>query len=152
MQTLQNIDNVVKENFLENFLKKIVENLENLEISDKNKIEQVLSAFILKNQKEYINKIKTEDWIIYEYEEFYMWYINNKKIDFKGCFKNIFGESKIMSIEIDNEKRKNDIDKLKEDLTHSEKIRIKIKKNQYLKKNLEYKQIKFKEVNKPDYI
>lgn len=57
-----------------------------------------------------------------------------------------------MSIEIDNEKRKNDIDKLKEDLIHSEKIRIKIKKNQYLKKNLEYKQIKFKEVEKKNSI
>lgn len=89
------------------------------------KINITLNAFIEKNKKKYINKISTKEWTVYEYEEEYIWYISDTKINFKETFNFLFKKREIQAIYIDNYKRiSKDFENIEEDLINAEKIKI----------------------------
>lgn len=116
------------EKIWEKILENIIEEENNLTEENKKKIYWITKNFIQNNSKEYINKISKKEWIIYEYEDHYDWYIFDKNIKIIEEYNLIFKDKKIISIHLDNQLRKK-IEKItKEDLKYSKTIRLKIKK------------------------
>ncbi len=111
------------EDHIENKTIKLNEDLNNLRKTIKK-----TSFFIEKNTKKHINKIVTDTDIIYEYKDYYIWYINDYKLNILEEYRNKFMQNKIISIKIDGQKRTK-IEKItKEDIKYAKVVEIKIEK------------------------
>lgn len=126
---IENFEKIVYDN--EDCYKKLLikyrDDIKNVENKDLEKIWGKLWYFTVNNQRDYINKITNENSTIYEYEDHYIWYINNKKIDFQKEYKSLFNDNKIISIFVDDQRRsyKN---LTKDDILYAKKIKVKVAK------------------------
>ena len=75
-----------------------------------------------------MNKVNTENSTVYEYEDHYIWFLNNKKVKLLDEYKNLFADKKIIEIKIDGNKRSSIFKITDDDLKYSNKVKIKIKK------------------------
>lgn len=119
-----------KENVYTEFLNNILEELDDKEIGleDIENINKKLYNFINYNKKKYLNKIKNDNWVIYEYEEHYEWWVNNNNFDIDKERAKLFGSNEILSIKIDNTIWKNVNNVKKVDIAKGKKILYVIKK------------------------
>ena len=117
-------ENNVYVNILQNCVKK----LNNNNIDNIDKINSQLYAFIEKNKKKYVTKIVNKKWSMYEYDDEYIWFINNNKIDIEKEYLALFGDKKILSLHIDGHLRKNLSKITKDDYKLSNRIKFVIKK------------------------
>lgn len=121
-----------EKNFTYQILSNVINDLKNNKIEtsklDSTKINNLIKkiwSFQIDNEKNFIKKIADNKWTIYEYETYYIIYLNNKKINIKEEIQKTFPNMEITSIAIDNIIRKNyTID----DIKMSERVRIKINK------------------------
>lgn len=113
------------ENILNSYKNEIIN------VSDEDKLKKIsgkLKYYILKNCKEHLNKVNTENSTVYEYEDHYIWFLNNKKVKLLDEYKNLFADKKIIEIKIDGNERSSIFKITDDDLKYSNKVKIKIKK------------------------
>lgn len=91
------------------------------------KINKQLYAFIRKNKKEYMNKVISSKWSIYEYKDYYELFVNDRKTNILEEVSQIFPKKVIIRVEIDGKERS--LDKLiPEDFKYSNSAKIIIAK------------------------
>ena len=130
IKLLENLNKIInkKKNLFETIINELELNSKLIDQDEKNTIIKKIDYFIDKNKKKYLNKKIIDKSIIYEYEDHYLWYPNDKKINLEKEYKNIFYNKTIMDIKVDQQKRTK-LDKITtEDIKYSNIIRIKIKK------------------------
>lgn len=87
-----------------------------------------IEKYIKKNEKKYIKKIVNKDWIIFEYEKHYEWFISNKSINIIEHLTFLFKENTSIELHLDNIKWSNHLNAKTEDFKQSKKIKYIIKK------------------------
>lgn len=92
-------------NIFNSILEKMIEDVKNSNLEEKALIEKRLYSFLTKNEKKYLNKIKNSDWVVYEYELYFDFYLINKKKNPFEILTMIFSNKKIIKIVIDGRKR-----------------------------------------------
>jgi hypothetical protein len=105
---LTRINNLInnEKDLIGKILEQMIEKLKNIELEEKKikELEKIIFGFLLRNKKTYTRRNITKDRTVYEYDDRFIVYINNKKNDIKETIKKDFKDQKIDSITVDNVK------------------------------------------------
>lgn len=129
MIRLDNLINDNKKDVIKEMLNDLIAKINSNPLNDDivKTIEKVIWGFLLRNEKQYIDKKDTIEYIVYEYRSYYSIYIK-KCDDINKLLKEKFPDKKIKSIVIDNVKWNNIINISTEDIKRAKTIKVDVEK------------------------